>query len=182
MRIVSAAALAVAVVISAVSGSRAAESENSKVIKDFSYEIQAVAYKGTEAVNPFLPMVPLRVAALVEDQGWKVSISGLRLTSVMVGRRKVAVFKEAHGPNYAYILVDGVLRGPDNNAIPGIEGKITPVGDRGEFHVTLKQGIHTLEFDHVIQTLRERSARRAAAEASKSSGETSGTQEGGDSR
>lgn len=132
------------------------------VIKKYKFEINPVPFRSSAEINPFKTQVPLKV---IESRGsdgqWKVRISTLKLTSVLVGQRKVAIFKEAHGPGYAYILVDGVLRGPDHNAIPGIEGKIEPIGDRGEFHVTLKQGIETIEFDHVIQRLREEEAARS---------------------
>jgi hypothetical protein len=132
--------------------------EEKDVIKNYRFEVRPVAFRSTPAINPFKPKVPLKTVETA-DQKWKVRISTLKLTSVMVGRRRVAIFKEAHGPAYAYILVDGVLQGPDHRPIPGIEGKIEPLGDRGEFHVVLKQGVETIEFDHVIQRLREQSAK-----------------------
>ncbi len=151
-------------------------------IKKYKFEVNPVPFRTGADINPFRSQVPLKVVegGSIKEGQWKVRISTLKLTSVMVGRRKVAIFKEAHGPGYAYILVDGVLRGPDHNAIPGIEGKIEPIGDRGEFHVTLKQGIETIEFDHVIERLREEEAARASRQAADLNQETdSKNKEGG---
>jgi hypothetical protein len=149
-------------------------------IRKYKFEINRVPFKSTASINPFRPQVPLKATERTSgDNQCKVRISTLKLSSVIVGRRKVAIFKEVHGPGYAYILVDGVLRGPDHNAIPGIEGKIEPLGDRGEFHVTLKQGIETIEFDHVIQRLREESDDKSAEQEVISEQAAHGTKKGG---
>ena len=118
--------------------------ESKDTIKAHKYEVQAVPYNDSGHVDPFIPMVPLKTAD--QPGEWKARIASLRLSSVIVGRNKVAIFNELHGPVYSYILVNGALLGPDKKPIPGIAGTIEPGGRPGEYRVRLRQGAEKVEY------------------------------------
>jgi len=113
-------------------------------IKTHKYEIRPTPYRDEGRRDPFAPMVPLRAVRQRDD--WKVRIASLELSSVIMGKKKVAIFNEVHGPRYSYILVNGVLIGPNHRPVPGIAGSIEPVGNRGEYRVVLKQGAERIEY------------------------------------
>lgn len=118
--------------------------EPREAIKGHKYEVRPTPYRDDGRRDPFAPMVPLR--AVRQRDEWKVRIASLELSSVIMGKKKVAIFNEVHGPRYSYILVNGVLIGPDHRPIPGIAGSIEPVGNRGEYRVVLKQGAERIEY------------------------------------
>jgi hypothetical protein len=151
---------ALVIVAGLVAGSLALAEEPREAIKKFKYEIQAIPYRASDQPDPFVPQVPLRMRQ-DPDQS-KVRVTSLMLTSVMVGKRKVAVFREEAGPSFAYILVDGKLMGPDNKPVQGVRGTIEPMGRPGEYHVVLKQGWETIEFTHKNQNILNRKSGRGA--------------------
>lgn len=149
--------------LAAAGPARAAEPapDNSKAretIKSQKYEVQPVPYRDEGREDPFVSKVPLK-AAQSRDR-WKVRIGGLRLSSVMSGHKRVALFTETYGPSYSYILVGSVLIGPDHRAIPGIAGTIEPLGTTGNFKVTLRQGTEKVEqtFIKLDEDMRKRAA------------------------
>lgn len=142
-------------------------------IKSYRFEVRPIEYKGQTGVDPFRPGVPMRAGT--ESKNWKVRIKTLKLSSVIVGRQRVAVFKESIGPTYSYVLVNGVLVGPDHKPIPGIEGSIEETGRRGDYRVTLRQGVETIV--HTLADEEAKSRRAYGTAGSASSGtEKSGTQ------
>jgi hypothetical protein len=112
--------------------------EPKDTIKKASLEIKRVPYRSEGRPDPFRMQAPLRT--ILQRDPWKVRVGSLSLSSVVVGRRRVAVFRDTFGMDYAYLLVDGVLLGPDHKPIPGVAGSIEPGEQRGEYRVTLKQG------------------------------------------
>jgi hypothetical protein len=118
--------------------------EPKDAIKGHKYEIQPTPYRDEGRGDPFAPMVPLRAVRQRDD--WKVRVVSLTLSSVIMGKRQVAIFNEVHGPRYSYILTNGVLIGPDHRPIPGVAGTIEPVGLRGGYRVVLKQGAERIEY------------------------------------
>jgi len=122
----------------------ASAAESRDAIKGHRYEIQPTPYSDEGRQDPFSPLVPLRAVKRRED--WKVRIASLSLSSVIWGKRKVAIFNEVHGPRFAYILMNGILIGPDHRPIPGVAGTIEPAGVRGGYRVVLKQGAERIEF------------------------------------
>ena len=132
--------------------------EPRETIKSQKYEVQAVPYRDESREDPFVPRVPLK--AVQSRDKWKVRIGGLRLSSVMSGKKRVALFTELYGPSFSYILVNSVLIGPDHRPIPGIAGSIEPLGTSGNYRVTLQQGTERVE--HTFVKLDEEVRRRAA--------------------
>lgn len=118
-------------------------------IKQFRYETRRIVYHREKRKDPFNALTPLK--NILRDKNWRVRIGSLKLSSVIVGRRKVAIFKEMHGPDFSYILVSGVLIGPDHEPISGIVGTIEPLSKQGDYRVVLKQGT-----DQVVQTISNR--------------------------
>lgn len=127
-------------------------------IKSQKYEVQPVPYRDEGRDDPFMPKVPLETVQS-RDQ-WKVRIGGLRLSTVVSGRNRVALFTEISGLTFAYMLVNNVLLGPDHRPIPGIAGTIEPLGSTGNFRVTLRQGTEKVE--HTFIKLDEPMRKRAA--------------------
>jgi len=147
-------------VLAAAPDTGAPSTDSSVKIKKYRFEIRPIDYKGKLGADPFMPGVPLRAEAA--GKTWKVRISTLKLSSVIMGKQKVAVFKESIGPIYSYILVNGILVGPDHKPIPGIEGSIEPMAKKGEYRVILRQGV-----DSVVHTLLDEDAKyRKASEPS----------------
>ena len=109
--------------------------------------------------DPFLPGVPLRAG--FEAGGWRVRIGTLKLSSVIMGKQKVAVFKEMSGPNYSYILLNGILVGPDHKPIPGVEGTIEVMGGKGDYRVILRQGVESVIHTLANENAKFRRSRRA---------------------
>ncbi len=161
-----AAAVAAALVLALAAGRVRADAKDS--IKGHKWEVRAVPYSDNAHPDPFRPMVPLKTAEAPAD--WKVRIASLRLSSVIVGRSKVAVFNELHGPTYSYILVNGALLGPDRKSVPGIAGVIEPGDLPGEFRVTLRQGADKVEYTIRNLELMNRKALRTARPAQGGSG------------
>ncbi|MEK7765513.1 MAG: hypothetical protein AAB368_04685, partial [bacterium] len=141
---------------------RAGDAERDR-IKKYVFEIRPIEFRVPAGLNPFIPLLPYKAAAPGASSGWKVRISSLQLSSVLVGRKKVAIFKESWGPRYPYILVDGVLEGPDHKPVPGIEGIIEAGARRGEYHVTLRQGAESIEFNQVDRDEEQRATARQDA-------------------
>jgi hypothetical protein len=150
-------------------------------IKTHKYEIRPTPYRDEGRRDPFSPMVPLR--AVRQRDEWKVRIASLELSSVIMGKKKVAIFNEVHGPRFSYILVNGVLIGPDHRPIPGIAGTIEPVGNRGEYRVVLKQGAERVEYAMANWNLSGRKNARSdrKSRAAGSARETGGNPSGGGS-
>jgi hypothetical protein len=142
-------------------------------IKNHKYEIRAVPYNDGGHGDPFVPLVPLKQEERHDLR--RVRIISLRLSSVIVGRSKVAVFNELHGPVYSYILVNGVLLGPDHKPVPGIAGVIEPTRLPGEYHVTLRQGAEKVDYSIRNLELINRKLAKGAHEAHAGSGATTGT-------
>ena len=155
-----------------------ADGSNKDAIKAHKYEVRAVPYADNAHADPFLPLVPLKTVESTAE--WKVRIASLRLSSVIVGRSKVAIFNELHGPVYSYILVNGVLLGPDRKPVPGIAGVIEPGTAPGEYRVTLRQGAEKVEYTIRNLELLNRKAARTARPTPGASGNTGST--GGGSR
>jgi hypothetical protein len=128
------------------------DTANADRIRKYKFEITPIEYRGRLEKDPFIPGVPLRAG--FEGGGWKVRIGTLKLSSVIMGKQKVAVFKEMSGPRYSYILLNGILVGPDHKPIPGIEGTIEKLGSKGDYRVILRQGA-----DSVIHTLANENAK-----------------------
>ena len=122
----------------------AAAAESKDAIKGHKYEVLPTPYRDEGRQDPFAPLVPLRAVLRREDS--KVRVASLILSSVIWGKRKVAIFNEVHGPRFSYILMNGVLIGPDHHPIPGVAGTIEPVGGRGSYRVVLKQGAERIEY------------------------------------
>ncbi len=126
---------------------------NVKRIKDYKFAVRAVEYKGKTEVDPFGPGIPMKT--VVDRKDWKVRISTLKMSSVIVGKQKVAIFTEMIGPAYSYILRNGILVGPDHKPIPGIKGTLEETKRRGEFRVILQQGgetvVHTMRIGDTIR-------------------------------
>jgi len=129
-------------------------------IKAFVCEIKPTSYRTSDQPDPFIVQVPLKLHQDADQS--KVRVTSLVLTSVMVGKRKVAVFRESAGPSFAYILVDGKLMGPDNKPVQGVRGTIEPMGRPGEYHVVLKQGWETIEFMQKNESILNRKSGREA--------------------
>lgn len=133
------------------------------VIKTFVFEPQRVEYKDGGRVDPFEPLVPFR--QIKKRKKLVVRIESLKLSSVMTGRRKIAILKELHGPT-SYILVNNILMGSDRKPIPGIAGSIAAINKYGEYRVTLRQGADKVVFTMINRDLadmkaaRERGSRR----------------------
>jgi len=138
----------------------AAGAEPKDVIKKFKTQAERIEYKDGERADPFEPLFPFRTKKSRDQM--KVRIQSLKLSSVMSGRRKVAILKEVHGPA-SYILVDNVLLGADRKPIPGIAGIIEPLNEHGEFRVTLKQGGDEIVFTLENKDLDDMRAARARA-------------------
>lgn len=170
----AAGALSIALVVAAAVAR--ADSAPKDAIKGHKYEVRAVPYSDNAHADPFQPLVPLKTVESAAD--WKVRIASLRLSSVIVGRGKVAIFNELHGPVYSYILVNGVLLGPDRKPVPGVAGTIEPTGQTGEYRVTLRQGAEKVEYTMRNFELMNRKTTRTARRAQGGSGNT-GTTGGG---
>lgn len=112
-------------------------------IKNYKFKTVKTEYHIDKRDDPFISMDPLQTVP--QDQKIKVRIVSLKLSSVISGRRKVAVFKELHGPLTYYLVNDGLL-GSDHSPIPDISGQIKELGKRGEFLVILKQGGEKREY------------------------------------
>lgn len=149
------ATLALGLAVAAAPG-RAGEPKD--VIKGRKWEVQPAAYRDEGRRDPFQPLVPLK-NVLREGEG-KLRIVSLALSSVIVGKRKVAVFKELHGPDFSYILVNGALIGPDHKPIPGVAGVIEALNNKAEYVVTLKQGGDKVTFTQPNWELTGRKAHR----------------------
>ena len=157
--LIVAAGLGVTRAVSAAPAAPAPDASKSRdAIKAQKYEVQPVPYRSESRDDPFDPKVPLKTVQ--SRDRWKVRIGGLRLSSVVTGRKRVALFTETFGPSFAYILVNNVLIGPDHRAIPGIAGIIEPLGNTGNFKVTLRQGTEKVE--HTFIKLDEDMRARAA--------------------
>lgn len=150
-----------------------AGAEPKDVIKDHKFVIRSVPYNDNGHADPFSPLVPLKTADNPAE--WKVRIDSLRLSSVIVGRSKVAIFNELHGPVYSYILVNGVLLGPDRKPVPGIAGIIEPAALPGEYRVTLRQGADKVDYTIRNLELLNRKTARTPAKATGGSGTTNAT-------
>lgn len=138
--------------------------EPKDVIKAHKFEVKPIRYGASLMPDPFVPLLPLKTGT--ESEGWKVRIASLKLTSVIMGKRKVAVFQESSGPGFAYILVSGALLGPDRKPIPGVEGSIEALPGKMEYRVVLKQGVESVEF-----TLTDEKAKGARKEAPAKAGD-----------
>ena len=152
------------VLVLALAAGAAAAGESKDAIKAHKWEIQPVPYRDEGRRDPFIPLVPLK--AQPHSAEWRVRIVSLGLSSVVVGKRKVAVFKELHGPDYSYILVNGVLIGPDHKPIPGVAGTIEAINNRAEYRVVLKQGAEKVEYSMPNWELAETKIRKAGRETS----------------
>lgn len=128
-------------------GSAACAADPKDVIKAYKFEIRPLELRHILTSDPFRSRLPLESQAVPDSV--KVRIISLYLTSVIVGRQKVAIFRELHGPSYSYILVNGVLLGPDRKPLPGIAGTIDPIDARGDYTVVLKQGGEVVRFSQV---------------------------------
>ena len=143
----------------AAAGLAGAADEPKDIIKNRKWEIQPVPYRTDGRHDPFQTQIPLK-NVLREGEG-RVRIVSLALSTIIVGKRKVAVFKELHGPEFSYILVNGALIGPDHKPIPGVAGTIEAINARAEYRVTLKQGGDKVEFTQPNWELAGRKAERA---------------------
>ena len=152
------------------------DTANADRIRKYKFEISPIDYRGKMDKDPFIPGIPLRAG--FEGGGWKVRIGTLKLSSVIMGKQKVAVFKEMSGPSYSYILLNGILVGPDHKPIPGIEGTIEPMSGKGDYRVILRQGV-----DSVIHTLTNENAKfrrsRRAGGGSQSENDKNANEVGG---
>ena len=136
----------------------AAAVEPRDFIKAYKFTPLLVEYSSGGRGDPFDPLVPLRT---VRSRGkLKVRIESLRVSSVIVGKQKVAILKELHGPT-SYILVNSVLLGSDRKPIPGIMGMIEEINKYGEYRVILKQGADKVVFTVVNKDLAEMKAARS---------------------
>ncbi len=126
-------------------------------IKNFVFESQRVEYKDGGRVDPFEPLMPFR--QVKKSKKLVVRIESLKLSSVMTGRRKIAILKELHGPT-SYILVNNILLGSDRKPIPGIAGSITAINKYGEYRVTLQQGVDKIVFTMINKNLADMKAAR----------------------
>jgi len=133
-----------AILLSVALPAFAAGPDSKDTIKGHKYEIQPTPYRDEGRVDPFSSLVPLRNVRRRDD--WKVRIASLSLSSVIWGKKKVAILNEVHGPRYAYILMNGVLVGPDHRPIPGVAGTIEQLGGRAGYRVILKQGAERIEY------------------------------------
>ena len=140
--------------------------EPKDVIKAYKFEVRPIEYKASFRPDPFVSKLPLKTSSAPEE--WKVRIASLKLTSVIVGNRKVAIFRESSGPSFAYILVNGALLGPDHKPVPGVEGNIESLPAKGEYRVILKQGVESVEF--TLAGEKAKAARKAAARQSAADG------------
>jgi len=163
-RVAAACALA-SVLLPGGGNVRAAEPKDT--IKQAKLVVNQIAYRGDNRKDPFEPLVPLKSAQ--QGKNWKVRVASLRLSSVITGKQKVAIFKELHGPTFSYILVNGVLLGPDHNPIPGVAGTIEESRDRpGEYRVVLTQGADKIEFTLINKELSEKRSAREQAKSARS--------------
>ena len=135
------------------------DTANADRIRKYKFDITPIEYRGKMNRDPFMPGVPLRAG--FEGGGWKVRIGTLKLSSVIMGKQKVAVFKEMSGPGYSYILLNGILVGPDHKPIPGVEGVIEPMGSKGDYRVILRQGVESVIHTLVNENAKFRRSRRA---------------------
>lgn len=135
------------------------DTANADRIRKYKFEISLIEYRGKLEKDPFIPGIPLRAG--FEGENWKVRIGTLKLSSVIMGKQKVAVFREMSGPKYSYILLNGTLVGPDHKAIPGIEGVIETLGGKGDYRVTLRQGAESVIHTLVNENAKFRRSRRA---------------------
>ncbi len=150
--------LGLAVTVRAADPAPAPDASKSRdTLKSQKYEVKAVPYRDEGRDDPFVAKVPLK--AVQSRDRWKVRIGGLKLSSVMSGKKKVALFTESYGPSFSYILVNSVLIGPDHRPIPGIAGSIEPIGASGNYRVILQQGSERVE--HTFIRLDEDVRRRA---------------------
>ena len=166
-------AVPAAIALLLAAGPALADGANKDAIKAHKYEVRAVPYSDNAHGDPFSPLVPLKTAETPGE--WKVRIASLRLSSVIVGRSKVAIFNELHGPVYSYILVNGVLLGPDRKPVPGIAGVIEPAEVPGEYRVTLRQGAEKVEYTIRNLELLNRKVARTARPTPGASGNTGST-------
>ena len=154
------------------------DTTNADRIKKYKFEISPIDYRGKKEKDPFIPGVPLRAG--FEAGSWKVRIGTLKLSSVIMGKQKVAVFKEMSGPSYSYILLNGILVGPDHKPIPGIAGTIEPLGEKGDYKVTLRQGVesvvHTLTNENQKYRRSPRAGRNSLSENDKIENEVGGSE------
>jgi len=154
------------------------DTANAERIKKYKFDISPISYRGKSEKDPFIPLVPLRAG--FEGGGWKVRIGTLKLSSVIMGKQKVAVFKEMSGPSYSYILLNGILVGPDHKPIPGVAGIIEPMAGKGDYRVTLRQGaesvIHTLTNENAKFRLSRRAGGGAQADNDKNENEVGGSE------
>ncbi len=144
-------------------GPSGAADEPKDLIKSRKWEVQPVPYRTEGRPDPFLSQVPLK-NVLREGQG-RIRIVSLGLSTIIVGKRKVAIFKELHGPEFSYILVNGALIGPDHKPIPGVAGTIEALNGKAEYRVTLKQGGDKVEFTQPNWELAGRKVERAVPAA-----------------
>jgi len=135
------------------------------IIKSHKFEIIRTDYHSDDRRDPFESQMPFK--RIQKETSVKVRIGSLKLSSVITGKQKVAIFKELHGPSFSYILVNGVLLGPERQPIPGVAGTIEPLNRQGEYRVTLKQGADRIEFSLVNSDLIENTAVRKRQESEK---------------
>lgn len=147
-------------------------------IKGRKWEIKPTVYRDEGRRDPFAPLIPLK--NVMREGENKLRIVSLSLSSVIVGKRRVAVFKELQGPNYSYILVNGVLIGPDHKPIPGVAGSIEALNNKAEYLVVLKQGADKVEFTQPNWELAGR--KHHSSETAKAEGTASGNPSEGGSR
>lgn len=147
-----------AIAIADCAGGAAAE-EPRDFIKKYRFAPTLVEYSDGGRSDPFEPLVPLRMVK--ERDKLKVRIESLRVSSVLAGKHKVAIFTELHGPT-SYILVNSVLLGSDRKPIPGIMGMIEELNRYGEYRVTLKQGADKVVFTVANKDLSEMKAMRGS--------------------
>ncbi len=116
-------------------------------IRQYKFEVQQIKYRDDGRKDPF-KLLARAGGVLLSSRGknWNVHIGSLKLSSVITGKRKVAIFKESYGPT-SYILVNGSLIGTDHKPIPGIAGRIESLNEHGAYRVILKQGVKEIEFE-----------------------------------
>jgi len=169
-------AIVAAAVVALGWGAAARAGEAKDAIKAHKWEIQPVPYHDEGRRDPFIPLVPLKSQQRPAE--WRVRIVSLRLSTVIAGKRKVAVFKELHGPDYSYILVNGALIGPDHKPIPGIAGSIEAVNNKAEYRVVLKQGAEKVEYSQPNWALTD-AGQRSGMPATGGSAQQRNSSEGG---
>jgi hypothetical protein len=146
-----------------VEAAAAATGDAKEALKGRKFETLRIEYRQDERRDPFEAQVPFK--RLQKETNAKVRIGSLKLSSVITGKQKVAIFRELHGPAYSYILVNGILLGPQRKPIPGVAGTIEPLNRQGEYRVTLKQGADRIDFSLLNRGLADNSAIRERQES-----------------